>query len=70
MQKIVMKSLKSKKQLFTISDKPVLQASFVDEEKKNFGIIFDSGDGNRRDLVISFETRSPHVYVSDEYKGV
>lgn len=67
MQKVILKGLRSKRQLTAIANKPVLCARFADDEEKNFEITFDCENGRKRDLVISFETRSPHIYISDEY---
>lgn len=68
MQKVILKGLRSKKQLAAIANKLVLCAGFADDDEKNFEITFDCENGSKRDLVISFETRSPHIYISDEYR--
>lgn len=67
MQKVILKGLRSKKQLAAVANKMVLCTGFADDEEKNFGITFDCENGKKKDLVISFETRSPHIYISDEY---
>lgn len=68
MSKIILKPLKSKKQLRTISFKNVISAGFVDENEQFFTIGFDLGSGKKEDVTISFETRSPKIYISGEYK--
>lgn len=68
MQRVMLKGLRSKKQLAEITDRPVLCAGFTNDT--NFQITFSCEDRGKRDLVISFDTRSPHVYISEEYKEV
>lgn len=70
MQRVILKGLRSKKQLKEIANKEVLCAGFADDEEKNFEITFDCGEGKKIDLLVSFETRSPHIYISDAYKEV
>lgn len=68
MGKIILKPLKSKKQLRTISFQNVVSAGFVDENEQFFTISFDVGNGEKQDLIIIFETRSPRLYLSGKYK--
>ena len=68
MSKIILKPLKSKKQLRTVSFQNVIFAGFVDENEQFFTISFDVGKGERQDLTIIFETRSPRLYLSGKYK--
>ncbi len=68
--KIFLKPLKNKKQLRKISFKDVISAGFIDDTERFFTISFDAGNGVRQDLMVTFETRSPRVYISDEYSEV
>lgn len=68
MSKIILKPLKSKKQLRKISFKDVVFAGFTDDNEQFFTISFDVGNGKRADLTVAFETRSPRVYISEAYK--
>lgn len=68
MRKIVLKPLKSKKQLRTISFKEVTSAGFTDENEEFFTICFDVENGEKQDLTIVFETRSPKLFLSGKYK--
>ena len=68
MSKIILKPLKSKKQLRTISFQNVVSAGFVDENEQFFTISFDVDNGERQDLTIIFETRSPRLYLSGKYR--
>ena len=67
MSRIVMKPLRSKKQLRKIAFKDVISAGFTSDDEKYFTIIFDTKAGTKQDLTISFETRTPRVYLSDSY---
>lgn len=69
MSRIILKPLKSKKQLRRISFKKVISAGFVDESEQFFTVSFDVGDGTKQDLTVIFETRTPHVLLSEPYKG-
>ena len=68
MSKIILKPLKSRKQLRKISFKDVISAGFTDDIEQFFTISFDIGNGVRQDLTVIFETRSPRIYISGEYK--
>lgn len=68
MSKIILKPLRSKKQLRKISFKDVMSAGFTDDTKQFFTISFDVGNGARQDLTVAFETRSPRVYLSSKYR--
>ena len=68
MSKIILKPLKSRKQLRKISFKDVISAGFTDDTEQFFTISFDIGNGVRQDLTVIFETRSPRIYISGEYK--
>lgn len=65
--KILLKPLKSKKQLRKISFADVVRGGFTDETEKYFTLTFDAGNGRKVDLSILFETRTPRVYISNEY---
>ncbi|MGN0496198.1 MAG: hypothetical protein ACI4GW_08220 [Lachnospiraceae bacterium] len=65
MKRIVLKPLKSRKQLKNIKD--VISAGFTDDSEKYFTITFDTKAGTKQDLTISFETRTARVYLSDTY---
>lgn len=68
MSRIILKPLRSKKQLRKISFKDVVSAGFTDDTEQFFTISFDVGNGARQDLTVAFETRSPRVYLSSEYR--
>lgn len=68
MSRIVLKPLRSKKQLRRISFKDVISAGFTDDTDRIFTITFNCGNGEMIDLTVFFETRSPHIYISDAYK--
>lgn len=68
MKKIILKPLKSRKQLRNISFKNVLSAGHTDDSETYFTITFDIGNGKRQDLTVAFETRSPRVFISETYE--
>ena len=68
MSKIILKPLRSKKQLRKISFKNVVSAGFTDDNEQFFTVTFDVESGVKQDLTIIFETRSPRLYISGEYK--
>lgn len=68
MIRVNLRTLKSRRQLAPVDCKKVISASFVDENCEQFCITFDVGNGNYRDLSIFFETRTPHVFISDSYR--
>lgn len=68
MSRIILKPLKSRKQLRAVEFETVLTAGFTDDTEKFFTITFDLQNGTRQDLTISFETRTPKVYFSEPYK--
>lgn len=68
MRKIILKPLRSRKQLRKISFKDVVSAGFTDDSEQFFTISFSVGGGAKQDLTVAFETRSPRVYLSNEYK--
>ncbi|MGN0340153.1 MAG: hypothetical protein ACI4D0_06615 [Lachnospira sp.] len=67
MNRIVLKPLKSRKQLRKIAFKDVLAAGFTSEDEKYFTITFCTDNGTKVDLTISFETRTARLYLSDSY---
>ena len=67
MNRIVMKPLRSKKQLRKIAFKDVEAAGFTDDSEKFFVITFNTENGTKVDLSVVFETRTPRVYLSDSY---
>ena len=67
MNRIVMKPLRSKKQLRKIAFKDVISAGFTDDSEKFFVITFNTENGTKVDLSVVFETRTPRVYLSDSY---
>ena len=67
MNRIVMKPLRSKKQLRKIAFRNVISAGFSDDTERFFIITFDTENGEKIDLSVVFETRTPRVYVSDSY---
>lgn len=67
MSRIVMKPLRSKKQLRKIAFKDVVASGFTDDTERFFVITFDAENGEKIDLSVVFETRTPRVYVSDSY---
>ena len=68
MSKIILRPLRSRKQMRKISFKDVMSAGFTDDNEQFFTITFDVGSGVKQDLTIIFETRSPRLYISGEYK--
>lgn len=68
MSKIILKPLRSRRQLRAVEFETVLTAGFTDDTEKFFTITFDLQNGTRQDLTISFETRTPKVYFSEPYK--
>lgn len=68
MKKILLKGLRSKRQLRECAEGKVVSANYADDTERDFIISFECSDG-MRDLVISFETRSPHIYISEACKG-
>ena len=68
MIRVALKTLRSRRQLAPVDCKKVISAGFVDENCEQFCFTFDCGNGNLRDLSIFFETRTPHVYISDSYR--
>lgn len=68
MSRIILKPLRSRKQLRKISFKDVISAGFTDDTEQFFTISFDVGNKARQDLTVVFETRSPRVYLSGEYR--
>lgn len=62
------RTLKSRRQLLPIDRKKVVSAGFEDEACERFCVTFDTGNGSYRDLTVFFETRSPHVFISDAYR--
>ena len=67
MIRIVYKELRSKKQLMALCSKRVVSFGEADDSVKVFEIVFDCGNEKRRDLLISFETRTPKLFISDVY---
>lgn len=67
MNRIVLKPLKSRKQLRKIAFKGVVAAGFTDDSEKYFTITFNTDNGTKTDLTISFETRTARLYLSDSY---
>lgn len=67
MKRVLLKPVKSRKQLRKISFQKVLSAGFVDEDEKYFIITFATGNGTKQDLSIAFETRTPRIFISDTY---
>lgn len=67
-KKIILKPLRSKKQLRNISFKEVTSAGFTDDGEQFFTISFDVGNGSKQDLTFIFETRSPRLFLSNVYK--
>lgn len=68
MSRIILKPLRSRKQLRKISFKDVISAGFTDDTEQFFTISFDVGNGAKQDLTVVFEIRSPRVYLSGEYR--
>ena len=68
MNRIVMKPLRSKKQLRKIAFKDGEAAGFTDDSEKFFVITFNTENGTKVDLSVVFETRTPRTYISEEYK--
>lgn len=67
MKKILLKGLRSKRQLKECAEGKVVSANFTDDTERDFEITFQCKDG-MRDIIIGFETRSPHIYISEAYK--
>ena len=67
MQKIILKPLKSKKQLRNISSKKVVAAGFTDDKEQFFSMTFALENGEKQDVTIAFETRTPRVFISNIY---
>ena len=67
MSRVLLKPIKSRKQLRKIAFEDVISAGFTSDDEKYFSITFDTKAGTKQDLTISFETRTPRVYLSDSY---
>lgn len=67
MSRVLLKPLKSRKQLRKIAFKDVVSAGFTSDDEKYFTFTFNIENGTKQDLTISFETRTPRVYLSDSY---
>ena len=67
MNRVFFHVLKSRKQLKRFSGKKIISANFVDDAGKFFEILFDFGNEKKQAILISFETRTPHVFISDIY---
>lgn len=68
MSRVILKPLKNRRQLREISFKNVVSGGFTDEDEKFFTISFDVGNGEKQDLTIIFETKSPRLFISNAYK--
>lgn len=67
MRKILLKALRSRRQLDKLDLRRLVSAGFTDDGKKYFTFTFDASNGMKQDLTISFETRTPRIYLSDCY---
>lgn len=67
MTRVFLNTLKSKKQLRNLSHQKIIHAGFGDDKERFFEISFETESGNMQDLTISFESRTPKIYVSDPY---
>ena len=66
--RVILKQLRGRAGLTPLNGKRVLFAGFTDEDCENFIITFSTGkSGEKRDLLISFESRTPAIYVSEAY---
>ena len=68
MSRVLLRPLKSRKQLRKIAFKDVVAAGFTDDSEKFFVITFNTENGTKVDLSVVFETRTPRTYISEEYK--
>lgn len=69
MIKVTFRQLRGRSQLAPFSFKKVVSAGFTDDTAKEFCITFAVGQkGERRDLSIVFESRTPQIFVSDVYR--
>ena len=68
MSRVLLKPIKSRKQLRKIAFKDVISAGFTDDSEKFFVITFNTENGTKVDLSVVFETRTPRTYISEEYK--
>lgn len=68
MSRVLLKPLKSRKQLRKIAFKDVVSAGFTSDDEKYFTITFSTENGTKVDLSVVFETRTPRTYISEEYK--
>lgn len=67
MSRVLLRPIKSRKQLRKIAFKDVISAGFTDDSEKYFTITFNTENGTKVDLSVVFETRTPRVYLSDSY---
>lgn len=67
MEKLIFKPLVSKKQLCKLKAKKVIKSDFLDENSKDFAVTFEVAKGKKIDLLVSFDTRTPRVFISGEY---
>lgn len=62
------KQLRGRAGLMPVNNKKVVAAGFTDDNCETFLITFkEDQNGKYRDLLISFESRTPHIYVSESY---
>lgn len=67
MNRVYLKALGSRKQLRDISFQKVISTGFTDDSEQIFEIEFEIANGQAQDLTISFETRTPRIYISTPY---
>ena len=68
MSRVLLRPIKSRKQLRKIAFKDVVAAGFTDDSEKYFTITFNTENGTKVDLSVVFETRTPRTYIYQEYK--
>lgn len=68
MKRVILKPLKSRKQLRNLSFQNVLCAGFTNDSEEYFTITFATENGKKQDLSVVFETRTPRIFISDIYK--
>ena len=67
MEKLIFKPLVSKKQLCKLKAKKVIKSDFFFLYSKDFAVTFEVAKGKKIDLLVSFDTRTPRVFMSGEY---
>ena len=68
MSRVLLRPIKSRKQLRKIAFKDVISAGFTDDSEKFFVITFNTENGTKVDLSVVFFLFLQRTYISEEYK--